>query len=43
VDREILGILATRASVAGWGLIQFQPVYDEIDGILELIAESESR
>jgi len=43
VDREILGLLATRVEVADWGLVQFQPVYDEIDRILQLIAASESR
>lgn len=43
VDREILGVLATRVEVADWGLVQFQPVYDEIDRILKLISESGAR
>lgn len=43
VDRELLGMLATRAQVTAWGIVQFQPVFEEIDGILRLIADPESQ
>jgi hypothetical protein len=42
VDREILGVVATRYAIAAHGLSQFQPVVAELGRVLELIKRSRS-